>query len=653
MEKSLFDIFIENYTYGKNYLITAPTGTGKTHIAKHLLTNTQEIVVYISPLKALSREVYRAVKEKRKSKYVDSDVYEDDLSKVDAEVLLTTYEKFDSTVRHNYRWLRRVSTVIIDEVHNVESDRGLAIENVVLWAKTNNVPIVALSATVPDVEKYREWLSAVLVKYEKRSVPLHECIVYPYVMRCYDDNRVFSIARRGLKNVKLDLLLGVLDWVLSIGKNALVFVKSRASAEHLADTLVKFNIPAQPYHSGLPYETREKVINDFTGNKVKVLVSTTALGQGVNLPVYTTIFYDLSLPESDERGEFKGWRDLDPSEFKQIAGRAGRRGFDNEGYAIVIAETAREMERIRQKYFTRGDGSTENGNTLSTPYTLENLTLGVVAWAEGFVREEIDKVIKGSLRFRYSNVDPALSTLEKENLVREEAGSIYLTELGRAVALSYIDVSSLKGFPVNVDDFDALSVVSSSPEVLQALRGCTEGKELLRRWTNGEDILDVCKKLTAKDIEEVLSNSRWIAFALYRVLKALKHKKSQEAWNFYVSLKYGVPPSGVELAARKLHRGVVMKLLFMGVQKPEELCVVSKLHEIEKVLVSMGVGELEFCNPYLVRLADFVKENYGKEVEDVTAAIRTLINIGVIKREEGKLKWKEYKVMSSGNINDR
>ena len=239
-----------------------------------------------------------------------------------------------------------------------------------------NEQCVALSATVPDVEKYREWLSAVLVKYEKRNVPLHECIVYPYVMRCYDDNKVFSIAG-GLKNVKLDLLLGVLDWVLSIGKNALVFVKSRASA-HLADTLVKFNIPAQPYHSGLPYETREKVINDFTGNKVKVLVSTTALGQGVNLSVYTTIFYDLSLPESDERGEFKGWRDLDPSEFKQIAGRAGRRGFDNEGYAIVIAETAREMERIRQKYFTRGeDGSTKNGNTLSTvcPYTFISFIL--------------------------------------------------------------------------------------------------------------------------------------------------------------------------------------------------------------------------------------------------------------------------------------
>jgi predicted transcriptional regulator len=75
-------------------------------------------------------------------------------------------------------------------------------------------------------------------------------------------------------------------------------------------------------------------------------------------------------------------------------------------------------------------------------------------------------VIKGSLRFRYSNVDPASSTLEKENLVSEEAGSIHLTELGRTVALSYIDVSSLKGFPVNVDDFDALSVVSSFPEVL-------------------------------------------------------------------------------------------------------------------------------------------------------------------------------------------
>ncbi|BCU70827.1 DEAD/DEAH box helicase [Stygiolobus caldivivus] len=644
MEKSLFDIFFENYTYGNNYLVTAPTGTGKTHIAKHLLTNTDEVVVYASPLKALSREVYKAIKDKRKAKYVDSDVYEEDLSNVDAEALLMTYEKLDSTIRHNYRWLRRVSLIIVDEVHNVESDRGLAIENIVLWAKANSVPIVALSATVPDVDKYAKWLSATLLKYDKRSVPLHECIAYPYVMRCFDDNRVFSLGRRGLRNVKLDLLLGILDWVISINKNALVFVKSRASAERLADTLTKFDVPAQPYHSGLPYETREKVLNDYTNNKVKVLVSTTALGQGVNLPVYAAIFYDVSLPESDEKGEFKGWRDLDPSEFKQIAGRAGRRGFDNEGYAIVIAESAREMERIRQKYFSKE----VNGGVVTTPYTLENLALGVIAWGEGMGKDEIDKVVKGSLKFHDRDVSPALSTLEKENLVREEAGSVYLTELGRAVALSYIDVASLKGFPVNVDDFDPLSVISSSPEVLQALRGCNEGKELLRRWANGEDILDVCKKLTAKDIEEVLSNARWIAFALYRVLKAL-HKKTDEVRDLYMSLKYGVPPAGIPLAEKKLHRGVVMKLLAMGVKGPEELCVVSGLKEVERVLTTMAVEELTYCTPYLLRLSEFVRENYGKEIDRVDSVVKQLLHIGVLYREGDKIKWKEYKVMTSGN----
>ena len=636
MEKSLLDVFLQNYTYGKNYLVTAPTGSGKTHIAKHLITNSDGLTVYTSPLKALSREVFLAVKEKVKAKYVASDVYEEDLSKVDADSLLTTYEKFDSTIRHKYSWLKRVSLVIIDEVHNVETDRGLAIENIVLWAKANKVPIVALSATVPNVEKYREWLSATLIKYEKREIPLHECIAYPFILRCYDNSKIMPIARRGLRNVKLELLLGVLDWVLSLGKNALVFVKSRSSTERLADTLVKFNIPAQPYHSGLPVETREKVINDFMSGKVKVLVSTTALGQGVNLPVYAVVFYDLSLPESNEKGEFKGWRDLDVAEFKQIAGRAGRRGFDSEGYAIVIAENGKEMEKVIEKYFVE-----EVKEGAKTPYTLENLTLGVISWAEGVSKEEIEGIVKGSLKFKDAEVEGVIDELEKEGLINVVGNSVYLTELGRAVALSYIDVKSLKGFPVNVEDFDPLDVVSSSAEVLQALRGCNEGKELLRRWANGEDILDLCKKLSVKDIEEVLSNARWIAFALYRVLRALGNKKSEEAWDLYLSLKYGVPPKGFAFAEKKLDRGLIMKLLSIGVETPEELCVVSGLKVVKEILESRGVSELSFCSPFLLKLRDYVSEAYGSEVVEGKYA-KALVYLGVLRKSGEKFEWKKY-----------
>ena len=630
---SLFELFISKYQKGKSYLISAPTGTGKTHIAKHLLNEEGEgIKVYISPLKALSREVYNSIK--RRAKYVDSDVYEDDLRNLNAEVLLTTYEKFDSSIRHNYGWLNDVSLLIIDEVHNVESDRGLAIENAVLWAKYNNIPIVALSATIGDVTRYAGWLKAELIQYNQRSVPLHECIAYPYVIRCYDNNTIFALTRRGLRNVKLDLLLGVLDQVLSMNKNALVFTRSRNSAENLAETLKKFNIPAEPYHSGLAPEVRKRVLDDFYSGRVRVLVSTTALGQGVNLPVFAVVFYDLTLPDTDEKGNFKGWRELDLAEFKQIAGRAGRPSFDKEGYAIVIADSG--IERIRSKYFAGGTKREDKEET--PPYTLPNLTLGVVSWLEGQDEGIISDVIKGSFRFPQADVTSAINQLEKENLITVAEGNVELTPLGKAVALSYIDVEALKGFPVNLQDFDPLDVVSSSPAVLSALRGCGEGKELLKRWVSGEGILDLCPKLSAKDLEEVLSNARWISFALYRVLKALNHGKSEDALKLYKSLKYGVPPEGFDLASHGVHRGLVMKLLKMGVKSADELCVVSPLIKLDGL-------DLSFCTPYLRRLSQFVAENYGKEVDDKDYFVKRLKSLGVI-TEEGK--WKEYnKVLDS------
>lgn len=142
MDFPLAERFFKEYNNDRdrNYLISAPTGSGKTHIAKRVLVESKGISVYVSPLKALSREVYLSIKDKTRAVMVDSDVYEEDLRKISGDVLLTTYEKFDSAIRHNYSWLNNVSKIIIDEVHNVESDRGLALENLVLWAKSRKVP---------------------------------------------------------------------------------------------------------------------------------------------------------------------------------------------------------------------------------------------------------------------------------------------------------------------------------------------------------------------------------------------------------------------------------------------------------------------------------------------------------------------------------
>ncbi|EWG07883.1 MAG: DEAD/DEAH box helicase [Candidatus Aramenus sulfurataquae] len=610
--------FLEAYNSNpmKNYLLSAPTGSGKTYLAKYVLENRERIAVYVSPLKALAKEVYEEVKEKRKAKYVDSEVYEDDLGKFNADVLLSTYEKFDSAIRHQYKWLKEVSVVLIDEVHNVESDRGMAIENIVLWAKNNDVPLISLSATLPNLEEYRKWLNAEVISQDKRAVPLHECVAYPFVLRCYDND--FNLPLNSfahVRNAKLQVLLSVMEYIKNLGKNALIFVRSRKSTEALRDTLLKFGFKVERYHSGLPPEEKKRIIDALKNGDVNFLVTTTALGQGVNLPVFATVFYDIYLPSTGEKGEFKGWRELDLMEFKQIAGRAGRPKYDKEGMAIIVASSIREADEMRSKFFSN------SYQTKLTSYKVENLSIGVISWAEGIEEKEFSELIKGSLKFKGIREEEVAQVLERVtnlNLVKRDSG-LYLTSLGRAVSWSYIDVDSLASFPISQESFDVLDAVANSSAVVQSLRGCKEGKELLRRWIQGESISDLCRGLSAKDINEVIDNARWISFALYRVLKALG-KDYEKAYKVYVQMKYGVPMEVVKLAQLGLDRETALKL--KDVAKDDlDLCVKAGLPQIKQVLKERGYTAEGLCRKYYSTYPEVfdmmraLEKFYGKEFE--------------------------------------
>ncbi len=79
-------------------------------------------------------------------------------------------------------------------------------------------------------------------------------------------------------------------------------------------------------YGALPYATRRKQMEAFLSGETEYVVSTDAIGMGLNLPIRRIIFMDTQKFDGTER------RDLKPSEIQQIAGRAGRYGIYDKGY---------------------------------------------------------------------------------------------------------------------------------------------------------------------------------------------------------------------------------------------------------------------------------------------------------------------------------
>lgn len=83
-------------------------------------------------------------------------------------------------------------------------------------------------------------------------------------------------------------------------------------------------------------EQKELVENLFQHKLVKLAIATETLSAGINMPARTTVITSLMKPVSTKVNE-EGKRKLEPNEFHQMAGRAGRRGIDTKGYTYCMA----------------------------------------------------------------------------------------------------------------------------------------------------------------------------------------------------------------------------------------------------------------------------------------------------------------------------
>ncbi|KAI5562361.1 hypothetical protein BDE02_15G048700 [Populus trichocarpa] len=371
-------IFHILYHSDNNVLLGAPTGSGKTiaaELAMLRLFSTQPDmkVIYIAPLKAIVRERMNDWRKHLVSHLgkqmveMTGDYTPDLMALLSADIIISTPEKWDGISRnwHSRSYVTKVGLVILDEIHLLGADRGPILEVIVsrmryISSQTERaVRFVGLSTALANASDLADWLGVGEIglfnfKPSVRPVPLEVHIQgYPgkyYCPRMNSMNKpayaaicthsptkpviIFVSSRRQTRLTALDLIQFAASdehprQFLSMTEEVLQMVLSQVTDQNLRHTL-QFGIGL--HHAGLNERDRSLVEELFANNKIQVLVCTSTLAWGVNLPAHLVIikgteYYD---------GKAKRYVDFPITDILQMMGRAGRPQYDQHGKAVIL-----------------------------------------------------------------------------------------------------------------------------------------------------------------------------------------------------------------------------------------------------------------------------------------------------------------------------
>lgn len=471
----------------KNLVLASPTASGKTLIAelcamKHILEDGGKIV-YLTPLRALANEKFDEFKRyadvvKNDGRRIRIGLSTGDFDSTDAwleryDIIITTNEKADSLLRHRAKWMDEISLVVADEVHLLnEAERGPTLEIVLarLMEVNPEMQILALSATISNVDEIAAWLKAGYVTTDWRPVDLKEGVLLndEIQFRNGEARRIERKARDPTTNLVLN--------AIAVGGQVLIFVSTRKNTvtvskklagevsgvlskplkrslereaevilaaderTRISETLAELvKCGTAFHHAGLGGRHRKLVEDGFRSGKIKVLSATPTLAFGVNLPARTVIVQEYRRYEAGY-----GYYPISVLEYKQMAGRAGRPRYDKYGEAVLVAKTADEADYLLQSYVLAKPERI--WSRLAVERIMRSHVLATVAADFAHTENGIYEFFGRTFYAYQYDVDAIkgiitkiLKYLYEENMIEVYGENVNATKFGKRVSELYID----------------------------------------------------------------------------------------------------------------------------------------------------------------------------------------------------------------------
>jgi ATP-dependent RNA helicase HelY len=487
---------------GSSVVVTAPTGAGKTLIAEAaaaIALSEGKRTFYTAPIKALSNQKYRDLV----GRYGESGVgllTGDNTINGEAPVVVMTTEVLRNMIYADSDALDGLGVVILDEVHYLQDRyRGSVWEEVIIHLPTG-IQLVNLSATIANPDEFTSWIRArrgptELVIEEHRPVPLESMYLlrdrhhgnavewFPVFSRdgAHPNKRVLNLLRKGRGRhgrFATPRRLEVSEALLGAGKlPAIYFIFSRAGCDQAARTVAAVGLRltsaeeraeirsfadeatahldptdlgvlgyeswvsmleagVAAHHAGMVPAFKETVEQLFSSGHVKLVFATETLSLGINMPAKAVVL------ESFSKFNGESHELLRAGEFTQLTGRAGRRGMDEQGTAVILYSSYVPFQKVAD---VAAMGSHPLVSSFEPSY---NMAVNLVA---NYSKPRAEELLRAS--FAQFTAQQRIHRLEDR--VAEQTGEV--AEFRKAADCQYGDIEAyVNAAPGSGDGLDAV-----------------------------------------------------------------------------------------------------------------------------------------------------------------------------------------------------